>query len=88
MSAKPRQLYSNYQHFLVGEYSDHNTTKMEDDRAQVDLGVAVDTEHRLDEPVIPKVPKKRYVGRRQADLAASKNNTSFPSDGGAIQGDA
>lgn len=60
---------------------------MEDDRAQVDLGVAVDIEERLEEAAVQRQPKKRFVGRRQAAEAASKNgpNTSVE-DNGTIQG--
>jgi len=61
---------------------------MEDDRAQVDIGIAADVEEaQLEEPVTQKLPKKRFVGRRRADLAASKNGTaSSVENTGAIQG--
>ena len=45
---------------------------MEDDRAQVDLGVAVDIEEKEEEAAALKQPRKRFVGRRQAEEAASK----------------
>ena len=47
---------------------------MEQDRAEVDLGVAADLEqaHSV-EP--PKQPKKRFVGRRQAVEAAARNGS-------------
>jgi hypothetical protein len=60
--------------------------EMEEDRAQVDLGVAVDIEERLKEPTIPRQPKKRFVGRRQAAEAASKNGPTSIEESGAIQG--
>ncbi|ATZ49286.1 hypothetical protein BCIN_04g04550 [Botrytis cinerea B05.10] len=59
---------------------------MEDDRAQVDLGVAVDVENTLEEPVAQRQPKKRFVGRKQAAEAAARNgNNATPGDSGAIQ---
>ena len=63
---------------------------MEDDRAQVDLGIAADIEAQAPEPVV-RQPKKRFVGRRTAaQAAASKNeNGSGSIEGaGAIQGKA
>lgn len=60
---------------------------MEDDRAQVDLGVAVDVENTLEEPVAQRQPKKRFVGRKQAAEAAARNgNNATSGDSGAIQG--
>jgi 2-(3-amino-3-carboxypropyl)histidine synthase len=60
---------------------------MEHDRAQVDLGVAVDIEEKEEESAALRQPKKRFVGRRQAEEAASKNtgNGSIESSG-AIKG--
>lgn len=47
---------------------------MEEDRAEVDLGIAADIEAREEEAVAqPKQPKKRFVGRRAAAEAATKN---------------
>jgi len=61
---------------------------MEDDRAEVDLGIAVDVEERLeDEAAAQRQPKKRFVGRRQATEAASRSNASGAGEGSsAIQG--
>jgi hypothetical protein len=63
----------------------HAHSNMEDDRAQVDLGIAADIEERQ-EAAVQRQPKKRFVGRRQAAEAASRNgaNTSVE-DNGAIQ---
>jgi hypothetical protein len=47
---------------------------MEDDRAQVDLGVAVDMEERQEESAALRQPKKRFVGRRQAAEAGTKDS--------------
>ncbi|KAH6682563.1 putative diphthamide synthesis protein-domain-containing protein [Halenospora varia] len=59
---------------------------MEEDRAQVDLGVAVDVEERLEEAAAQRLPKKRFVGRRQAAEAAAKNGTNESvEESGAIQ---
>jgi 2-(3-amino-3-carboxypropyl)histidine synthase len=46
---------------------------MEEDRAETDLGVAVDVEEALEEEAARKAPKKRFVGRRQATEAAAKS---------------
>lgn len=62
---------------------------MEDDRAQVDLGIAVDAEDTIEEPVAQRQPKKRFVGRRQvAETAARNGSNANPETGesGAIQG--
>lgn len=59
---------------------------MEEDRAQVDLGVAVDIEEKLEETAAKRQPKKRFVGRRQAAEAASKNGSVEVEDSGAVQG--
>lgn len=67
---------------------------MESDRAETDLGIAADIEERLAEAAaqsaVPKQPKKRFVGRRQATENALRGNTNAdPSsieDSGAIQG--
>jgi 2-(3-amino-3-carboxypropyl)histidine synthase len=60
---------------------------MEEDRAQVDLGVAVDIEERLEEATAQRQPKKRFIGRRQATEVASKNGPNASvEDSGAIQG--
>ncbi|PBP24996.1 diphthamide biosynthesis protein-like protein 1 [Diplocarpon rosae] len=58
---------------------------MEEDRAGVDLGVAVDVEEQMEEAIAAqRQPKKRFVGRRQAAEAASRNTDSVESSG-AIQ---
>jgi 2-(3-amino-3-carboxypropyl)histidine synthase len=61
---------------------------MEDDRAQVDLGIAVDVEERQEETAAQRQPKKRFVGRRQAaEAAASKDGpSSSVENSGAVQG--
>lgn len=60
---------------------------MEDDRAEVDLGIAADIESQeTPEPAL-KQPKKRFVGRRTAaQTAASKNGSGAVEDAGAVQG--
>lgn len=64
------------------------STTMEDDRAQVDLGVAVDIEEQIEEAAAAqRQPKKRFVGRRQAAEAALKNEANgLVEDSGAVQG--
>lgn len=63
--------------------------KMEDERAQVDLGIAADIEHSQADAA-PRQPKKRFVGRKQAAEAALKNgggpSNSSLEDSGAVQG--
>jgi 2-(3-amino-3-carboxypropyl)histidine synthase len=60
---------------------------MEDDRAQVDLGVAADIEEREEEAAALRQPKKRFVGRRQAEEAASRNNANGSIESsGAVKG--
>jgi hypothetical protein len=49
---------------------------MEEDRAQVDLGIAADIEERQEEATAQRQPKKRFVGRRQAAEAAFRNGGS------------
>ncbi|KAG4422795.1 Diphthamide biosynthesis protein 1 [Cadophora malorum] len=60
---------------------------MEEDRAQVDLGVAVDVEEQIEEAAAAqRLPKKRFVGRRQAAEAALKNESNGSvEESGAIQ---
>lgn len=62
--------------------------KMEDDRAQVDLGSAADIEEAQASELAVKQPRKRFVGRRTAAEAASKNGTAPGSieETGAVQG--
>lgn len=73
---------------------------MEDDRAQVDLGIAADIEESQmahatqsehasseDPATAVKQPRKRFVGRRAAAEAAAKNGTaSANGESGAVQG--
>ena len=50
---------------------------MEEDRAEVDLGIAADIEaHEYETVAQQKQPKKRFVGRRQAAEVAAKNAVS------------
>ncbi|KAM3509564.1 hypothetical protein MY11210_006254 [Beauveria gryllotalpidicola] len=74
---------------------------MEDDRAQVDLGLAADIEESQllqaqtaaqDNTIQPdgqepavKQPKKRFVGRRAAAEAAAKNGVQGTAESGALQ---
>lgn len=66
---------------------EHRTASMEEDRAQVDLGVAVDVEEQIEEAAAAqRLPKKRFVGRRQAAEAALKNELNGSvEESGAIQ---
>jgi 2-(3-amino-3-carboxypropyl)histidine synthase len=60
---------------------------MEEDRAQVDLGVAMDVEDNIEEAAAQRQPKKRFVGRKQAAEVAARNGTSTTSgESGTIQG--
>ena len=60
---------------------------MEDDRVQVDLGLAAEIEEREIQENALKQPKKRFVGRRAAaEAAKSSPGTASIEDSGAIQG--
>ena len=61
---------------------------MEDDRIQVDLGLAAEIEEVQIAQEALKQPKKRFVGRRAAAEAAAKTEAGSTSieDSGAIQG--
>lgn len=65
------------------------SASMEDDRAEVDFGIAADIERQdAPEPAL-KQPKKRFVGRRTAaQTAASKSGTDSASvdNAGAVEG--
>jgi len=63
----------------------HQQHAMEDDRAQVDLGVAVDIEARLEEAAAQRQPKKRFVGRRAAEAASSSGSNGNVNHNGAIE---
>ena len=58
---------------------------MEDDRAQVDLGIAADIEEKQEEATAQRQPKKRFIGRRQAAEVATRNGEKASvEDSGAI----
>lgn len=59
---------------------------MEDDRAQVDLGAAMDVEERLEETAAQRQPKKRFVGRKTAEAASKPGTNSNIESSGAIEG--
>lgn len=74
---------------------------MEDDRAQVDLGIAADieeaqlaqalasqeTDQVVSQAPVTKQPKKRFIGRRAAAEAAAKDGSASAEAGsGAVQG--
>ncbi|KAM7200966.1 Diphthamide biosynthesis protein 1 [Rhypophila sp. PSN 637] len=62
---------------------------MEEDRAQVDLGIAADLEENQIPENVVKQPKKRFVGKRAANSAAvakaGSTNSSSIEESGAIQ---
>jgi 2-(3-amino-3-carboxypropyl)histidine synthase len=59
---------------------------MEDDRAEVDLGIAVDIEERQEEAATLRQPKKRFVGRRAAEAASKNSAGSNVESSGTVQG--
>ena len=61
---------------------------METDRAQTDLGEAVDAEVSASRSDPLKQPKKRFIGRKTAAEKAGKNGgpNGTIEDSGAIQG--
>lgn len=64
-----------------------NIVKMEEDRAVTNLGPTAEDGFNSEVPVVPKQPKKRFVGRKQADRAAGKTDPNANiEDSGAIQG--
>ena len=61
---------------------------MEDDRAQADLGKAIDTEVDLNTRKEAKQPKKRFIGRKAAAENAERlghSNVAIE-EGNAVQG--
>ena len=61
---------------------------MEVDRAQVDLGEAVDAELLAENLQKQKEPRKRFIGRKEAAARTEKkgNTNGTIEDSGAIQG--
>lgn len=61
---------------------------MEEDRAQVDLGGAVDAEQGAENQQKQKQPRKRFIGRKEAAERAEKkiDTNGTIEDSGAIQG--
>lgn len=61
---------------------------MEEDRAQVDVGAAVEAELSADQHDQPRQPKKRFVGRKNAAAQTVLRADGVESVGssGAIQG--
>ncbi len=62
--------------------------RMEEDRALVDVGKAVDAELETQKPTETQQPKKRFIGRRAAAEIAQKKGDSNNTieDSGAITG--
>ena len=60
---------------------------MEDDRAQIDFGKAVDTEMDLEIREKQKQPKKRFIGRKAAAEIAGRRSRSTRTieDSNAVQ---
>lgn len=61
---------------------------MEEDRAEGNLGIAADLPEN-EEPVVQRVPKKRFIGRRQAAELALNGpvGDAAPSIENSIQGE-
>lgn len=61
---------------------------MEDDRAQADLGEAIDAELGAGKQEKQKYPRKRFIGRKEAAERAEKRGDANGTieDSGAIQG--
>ena len=74
--------------FLARNTSSPGNVAMEEDRAATNLGQAADAEASAEHEVAPRVPKKRFIGRRaaaeNAGTAGEPNVTVENS--GAIQG--
>ena len=82
------QPYEN--NFLLANTITHptiNIVKMEEERAVTNLGPTANDEFNSEVPVVPKQPKKRFVGRKQAERVAGKTDPNANiEDSGAIQG--
>lgn len=61
---------------------------MEEDRAQADLGEAIDAELSAENQQKQRQPRKRFIGRKEAaERAQKKGDTSgIIEDSGTIQG--
>lgn len=61
---------------------------MEEDRAQVDVGAAVEAELLADQHDQPRQPKKRFVGRKNAaaQTVSRADGVESVESSGAIQG--
>ena len=61
---------------------------MESDRAQVDLGEAVDAELAIEQKQQIRQPKRRFVGRKEAAEGAEQSGDSSQTveDSGTLQG--
>ena len=61
---------------------------MEEDRAQADLGEVLDAEFGAERQEKQKLPKKRFIGRKEAAERAEKRSDTNGTieDSGAIQG--
>lgn len=61
---------------------------MESDRAEVDLGEAIDAELAVDHKQQTRQPKRRFVGRREAAEKAERTGATSRTieDSGAVQG--
>lgn len=64
------------------------SAKMEEDRAQADLGEAVDAESGAEKQEKLKQPRKRFIGRKEAAERAEKRGDTNGTieDSGTIQG--
>ena len=61
---------------------------MEKDRAQADIGMAIDAEYDREKQEKSKQPRKRFVGRRTAAELAERtgHSTENLENNGAVQG--
>ena len=57
---------------------------MEEDRAEGNLGIAADLPEN-EEPVVQRVPKKRFIGRRQAAELALNGPAAGPNTAPSIE---
>ena len=61
------------------------TAGMEQDRAETDLGKAVEVEIAASAPDVERTPKKRFIGRKVA-VGTNSSTKGTIEDSGAIQG--
>ena len=66
--------------------SRNEASVMEEDRAMADLGPDLDDNLTEDPEAVPKVPKRRFIGKKSADAKAAARVDPAIEGTGAVQG--